>query len=59
MAKAKQAPQVPGAEPTQPESTDQPQAETPVDNGRPDISEVDPKTISKPVLTKQGWVCPG
>ena len=34
------------------------QAPEPVENNLPDESEVDPLTIKKPVLTKQGWVCP-
>lgn len=25
----------------------------------PDASDIDPKKISRAVLTKQGWVCPG
>ena len=24
----------------------------------PDVSDIDPKTIKRAVLTKQGWVCP-
>lgn len=55
MAKA---PRVPGATTT---STAQPLPETkvaPLPAETPNSVDVDPKKITGPVLTRQGWICP-
>lgn len=62
MARPK-AVQVPGDTPAEaPEvAAVQPEAvpaEAPEVAGLPDISEIDPTTLRRSVLTKQGWVCP-
>lgn len=53
MAKAVK---VPGGE----QSEAQPIAETaqPMPDGLPNAVDVDPKKITGPVLTRQGWICP-
>lgn len=28
------------------------------DDGLPDASSIDPRTLRKPVMTRQGWLCP-
>ena len=56
---AKKPVQVPGDTPEE-ETTaltlDEPKAEASI---LPHIDDIDPKTISRSVLTQQGWVCPG
>ena len=56
---AKKPVQVPGDTPEE-ETTaltlDEPQAEA---SALPHIDDIDPKTLSRSVLTQQGWVCPG
>lgn len=56
---AKKPVQVPGYTPAE-EATaptlDEPQAEA---STLPHIDDIDPKTLSRSVLTQQGWVCPG
>ena len=65
MARPKLNPQVPGEEPQaeEPKQAEvvaeaEPQVKAEPDPV-PDQADIDPKTISKPVLTKQGWVIPG
>jgi len=56
---AKKPVQVPGdtpAEETTAPTLDEPKAEA---GTLPHIDDIDPKTISRSVLTQQGWVCPG
>ncbi len=56
---AKKPVQVPGdtpAEETTAPTLDEPQAEA---STLPHIDDIDPKTLSRSVLTQQGWVCPG
>jgi hypothetical protein len=50
------APKVPGAAPAQPQPI--PETAVPQPEGLPNYIDVDPKTITAPVLTRQGWVCP-
>jgi hypothetical protein len=37
---------------------DAPAAQPAADDGLPNAIDIDPKTITGPVLTRQGWVCP-
>lgn len=49
-------PKIPGAEPVAPAPI--PQTPQPVAGDLPNHVDVDAKTITAPVLTRQGWVCP-
>lgn len=48
-------PRIPGA-PAQPEAA--PAEPVPTNTGLPNAIDIDPKAITGPVLTNQGWVCP-
>jgi hypothetical protein len=56
----KRAPQIPGEIPEDELdiNPDAPDAE-PVASGLPRAADIDPKTLSRAVLTADGWVCPG
>lgn len=50
-------PRTPGVPEPKPEAIAQ-AADATVADDMPNAIDVDPKTITAPVLTKQGWVCP-
>ena len=54
------APRVPGgAEPTTTKSsTEEATNEAQASGELPDADSIDPKTLTRAVLTKQGWICP-
>lgn len=52
-----QEPQIPGAEP-QSQEAEQVQEQASEVDGLPSAADIDPTTISRPVLCKEGWVCP-
>lgn len=63
----RKAPQVPGdvtqdddapTDMTLPEPTQQ-EAQAVAATGLPRAADIDPKTLSRAVLTQDGWVCPG
>lgn len=61
MATAERTVRTPGAPKTPAPKTEdaaQPAQSAQADAGLPNAIDIDAKTISAPVLTKQGWVCP-
>lgn len=56
MAPPRKAPQVPGDAPEPEQVEDQPAAPEP--SGLPRACDIDPTTLTKSVLTADGWVCP-
>lgn len=56
MARPRKEPQVPGDK-----IEDAPAVDAPVvkDSDLPRACDIDPKTLTKAVLTQDGWVCPG
>lgn len=55
---ARKPAQVPGAAPAQPDESPAVAVEQPGAADLPNAIDIDPNTITAPVLTRQGWVCP-
>ena len=58
MARAPRTIKVPGETAAVPEHAPEQSQRRPLASELPDATDIDPKTLTRAVLTRQGWVCP-